>query len=138
MTPTTINYSESVETVMPNGLKRWRKLEIGGTIADGESFELASVDAQARLHSAFKAQDSMKPASTWEGSLSDLKMTDFNTGEPAVVQVEKQGEDQRIGVLVADINSCTELKVLESYKILAKTKPELQEAYNLKLKELSK
>jgi hypothetical protein len=57
--------------------------------------------------------------------------------QPAVVQVEKQGEDQRIGVLVADINSCTELKVLESYKILAKTKPELQEAYNLKLKELS-
>jgi hypothetical protein len=61
---------------------------------------------------------------------------DFNTGEPAVVQVEKQGEDQRIGVLVADINSCTELKVLESYKILAKTKPELTDAYNKKYMEL--
>ncbi len=57
-------------------------------------------------------------------------------GQPAVVQVEKPTEDQRIGVLVTDINSCTELKVLESYRILAKTKPELQAAYDKKKKEL--
>lgn len=40
--------------------------------------------------------------------------------------------------LTADINSCVDIKVLETYKLLIKTNKELQEVYNKKLAELSK
>lgn len=40
--------------------------------------------------------------------------------------------------LIDDIESCTELKVLESYRLIAKAKPELQKAYNCKLQSLKK
>lgn len=42
-----------------------------------------------------------------------------------------------LGALIADIYSTTELKVLESYRIMAKTKPELQAAYDQQMKKLS-
>lgn len=38
---------------------------------------------------------------------------------------------------VDDINSCKEIKVLESYKFIIKGKPELEKAYNDRLKELT-
>jgi hypothetical protein len=38
--------------------------------------------------------------------------------------------------LLDDINSCTELKILESYVFLAKRTPALKQAYDNKLKEL--
>lgn len=50
----------------------------------------------------------------------------------------KEPEDKRIGVLVADIYSCESIKVLETYKLMAKTKPELQAAYNQQYEKLSK
>lgn len=40
--------------------------------------------------------------------------------------------------LISDIKSCKDPKVLQSYKLLVKNKPELQEAYNEKEKELKK
>lgn len=45
--------------------------------------------------------------------------------------------DQRIAVIIADIYSCKELKVLESYKLMVKGNPELQAAYDQKFKELT-
>lgn len=38
---------------------------------------------------------------------------------------------------VAAINSCKELKVLESYKLIAKTNPQYQEAYDTMYQKLS-
>lgn len=38
--------------------------------------------------------------------------------------------------LIADIASCKEVKVLESYRLLAKTNPEFQVAYDKKMEEL--
>lgn len=40
--------------------------------------------------------------------------------------------------LGADIDSCQEVKVLETYKLMVKGKPELEEIYNKKFAELSK
>lgn len=37
---------------------------------------------------------------------------------------------------VEDINSCKDLKVLGTYRLIVKSNPELQEAYNKKLNEL--
>lgn len=40
-----------------------------------------------------------------------------------------------VAQLIADIYTCTEFKVLEGYRLLAKTKPEIQAAYDqMKLK----
>lgn len=52
--------------------------------------------------------------------------------------ISKEPEERRIGILVADIYSCPDIKTLETYKFLAKTKPELQAAYTQQLEKLSK
>ena len=40
--------------------------------------------------------------------------------------------------LIRDINSCKELKVLQSYRLIVKNNPQLKEAYEIKLIELNK
>lgn len=55
-----------------------------------------------------------------------------------VIKQNRMPEDQRIAALIADIYSCFELKVLESYRIMAKANPELQAAYDMQYKILSK
>ena len=45
----------------------------------------------------------------------------------------KETQEERI---IKDLGTCKELKVLETYSLLAKNNPKIQEAYNLKLKEL--
>jgi hypothetical protein len=55
------------------------------------------------------------------------------------IPVEKSmPEDQRIQKLIEDINSCRELIVLNSYKLLVKKEPALQQAYDTMYKKLSK
>lgn len=54
-------------------------------------------------------------------------------GEEPEMQVKEPPK-----TLVEQISSCTELKVLESYRLIAKTSPECQKAYDNKLKELQK
>lgn len=45
-------------------------------------------------------------------------------------------EEIRIGLLIQDIESCKDIKTLESYKLLVKGKPDFQKAYDNKLKQL--
>ena len=62
-------------------------------------------------------------------------------GEPmAQIQpaAQRKHEPTKPLTLVEQIQSCTEIKVLESYRLIAKSKPDLQAAYLDKLKELSK
>ena len=54
--------------------------------------------------------------------------------EEKIIQSPK--ESAEIGVIAA-INSCTELKVLETFQKLAKSKPEFQIAYDNQLKKLT-
>lgn len=49
---------------------------------------------------------------------------------------EKSSKERTIDALIQDINSCKEIKVLESYRLIVKKYPELEDAYNLKLKSL--
>lgn len=51
---------------------------------------------------------------------------------------KKSSKERQEQTLIDSINSCTELKVLESYRLIAKSKPELQSAYDLKLQSLKK
>lgn len=63
-----------------------------------------------------------------------VKTIEQSTVAPAPPQKNKTQEEQTI----EDISTCTELKVLESYKLIVKGKSKLQEAYDAKLKELTK
>lgn len=54
----------------------------------------------------------------------------------AVIENKQRPKDQ-IDAMVFDIQSVTELTVLKSYELLCKNNPKLQEAYQLKLKQLS-
>jgi hypothetical protein len=60
-----------------------------------------------------------------------------STTQPPIPEQKPQPEERRIGNIVEDINSCENLKVLETYKFIAKQKPEFQEAYEKKFRELS-
>jgi hypothetical protein len=51
------------------------------------------------------------------------------------IQTEKSGDT--LAALIADIYTCTELKVLEGYRLLAKTRPELQAAYDMQTQKLN-
>jgi hypothetical protein len=56
-------------------------------------------------------------------------------GEIPVTQVEKPlSKDNR---MIADIKTCKDIKILETYKFIVKGKPELQAAYDSQLKTLS-
>ena len=64
--------------------------------------------------------------------------TEVTFGPLPIISKDKEPEERRIGVLVADIYSCESIKVLETYKLMAKSKPELQAAYNQQFEKLSK
>lgn len=51
--------------------------------------------------------------------------------------ISKDPEERRIGMEIADIYSCQDLKILQSYKLIAKSKPELQAAYDQQYKKLT-
>lgn len=44
--------------------------------------------------------------------------------------------EKRSNSIIESINTCTSLKTLESYKFIVKGKPDLQKAYDTKMKEL--
>lgn len=56
---------------------------------------------------------------------------------PREIKVDKVPEEERVSKLIEDLNTCTSIKVLESYKLIAKLNPSVQAAYDLKLKELT-
>ncbi len=56
---------------------------------------------------------------------------------PEIQPEKSQAPDKRTNSLIDDIRSCKELKVLESYRILAKTKPEFQAAYDEMIEKLT-
>src|ERR1700733_6641571 len=49
----------------------------------------------------------------------------------------KQPEQERIALLIADIYSCPDLKILESYQLMVKKDPQLQAAYDMQLQRLN-
>jgi hypothetical protein len=63
-------------------------------------------------------------------------ITDYNSGEQRVQEIQIEPKERTIGVLVEDIESCKDLKTLDTYKWLLK-EPALKEAYDKRLKELS-
>ena len=64
----------------------------------------------------------------------EIKISDIAN---AVIENKQRPKDSIQG-MIFDIQSVTELTVLKSYELLCKNNPKLQDAYQLKLNELSK
>jgi hypothetical protein len=126
----TITYSESVETINAVGLKRWIRAEAEVEIEDHDfcDGEVPQVDV-AKDAFLFAKQVVQKELDPHHGEPS------FHPEAMPVHQVEKPLGT--VEALIKDIESCREIKVLESYRIIASTKPELKTAYDNRLKELS-
>lgn len=118
-TPDRIKISKEFH-VMGSGL--WLSIEM--PIAPGEDEVGEFKKGDAILTKAFASMTG-QPLPT---------QTDYHSGPTPEIQVEKI----EIGDLPAQIQSCKELKVLDSYKLLVRGKPELEKLYFDKLEELSK
>ena len=109
----------------------WTNIESGETT--NESFNLeqlisehkANVDAIVRkLYPNFYGTDVKSFGENY--SFGNAR---FSPEFPPIPQPSTH-EEIRIGDIENDIRSCTELKVLETYRLIAKSKPEFQAAYD--------
>lgn len=58
--------------------------------------------------------------------------------KPVIAENKTNGKPlTRTGAIIHDIGTCKELKVLESYKLIAKNNPEIQQAYDSQFKKLA-
>lgn len=122
-----VEYSESIQVA--EGL--WRK--IGIEIEDGDSPMTIINDEEKfaqQLHNQAKeyVQRWHKEANPYASPVA----TDYNTGE----QVQITKEERITGSLELDIKSCKDLKILETYRLIVRNRPDLKEIYDEKLLEL--
>ena len=83
-----------------------------------------------------EANPHLYPDLSW--TKQDGKETLVSREKEVIAAFNNQPEERKIGILLADIYSCESIKVLESYRLIAKLKPELQAAYNQQFEKLSK
>lgn len=87
---------------------------------EGEDAKLALSEASKLVHEYHKESAAQNPTQSTVDIVPEIRL-------------DKQS---LASSLIRDINSCTELKVLESYRLIVKGKPELQTAYDTKLNQL--
>lgn len=121
MTVDRIVHYESYEYYYAPGLKRWKKDGVEINLQEGDDPKEAQRKA-AEMVEGFQKENN--PGLTVEINLD------------AIPTKKVEPQEARIGLLIQDIESCKDLKTLESYKFLVKGKPDFQKAYDSKLKEL--
>jgi len=138
---TTLNYSESIETIQPNGLKKWVGLDIKAELEEGEEDKAATIELKKRL------DENIKAANPWINVFINPSITDFNTGKSITAPIPDIQVDKRIPVLIEDINNCTVLDKknslgvqvgLVAYYDMVQGNEELKAAYELRKSQLVK
>lgn len=119
MKPITVTYQKAFWI----GSFLQHKIEIGYQLEEGQSVEQALDMAKKTVDEWNLANNSFSPVDS-SSQVNDIK-------------IEKDHTGNRVAALISDIYSCKELKVLESYRIMAKSSPELQAAYDQQFKKLS-
>ena len=101
----------------------------------GESIE----DGVIRVHDALERAAAILKKRVQQGNVPEpvRSFTPQQTGSSVMEIQTDKGPDDRIAAMIADIYSCTEIKVLEGYRLLAKTKPEFQAAYDQQMEKLT-
>lgn len=120
-------YGMSIEI----GPSNWRRARLILDGKDGETAEQLLDRTADTVEGWFNRRHSDGPTAEQSNAMNPYPIT------PVIAAEKPLPEDQRIASLIADIYSCQELKVLESYKLIVKTNQSLQEAYDQMLKKLS-
>ena len=92
-----------------------------GTIIEGETREELTADAMGYIYSTLKKYCPE----------TDIVNPQGNGKEENDIPIEPI-----IGVTPDDIYSCSELEVLKGYRLIVKSNPELQKAYDIQFKKL--
>jgi len=115
-------YSYGKSFLLPDG--NWDKYEVTISLDVNDDPDIARQVSREMIYEFFKKNN---PAATTIGP----------TGEMPVIQVQKEAaEDRRIGLFSKDIESCTDLQVLDSYRLLIKDNLLLQPIYDKRRAEL--
>lgn len=128
-----IDNKVTFEMVFPTEPYRNFKLGIEGTIEPHETYGEAAMKAFEKV---MGAGDKVYAALR----LPISSQSSFANSIPPITEVQTEKpipEDQRTNALIQDIQSCTEIKVLESYRLLAKKDAALQTAYKEMYQKLS-
>lgn len=129
-----VEYSESIQVA--EGL--WRKI--------GIEIEKDNVIESVKHHQADELHTSAKQyVQNWhkEGIEERAKLQNqwVSNGSPIIPTSETKIENPKESAeqkMISAINQCSEIKVLETFKLLVKNNPAFQEAYNKRMEELSK
>jgi len=123
-----ITYSQSHETLSHSGLRTWYKFEAGGTVDQGENME----EAVATLKKF--VQENVFPDLGMANEYMGGNHSDIPGHQMSVQQVEKEPKETAVGRIIKQINDSSSEVVLQSFKLLAKSNQQVQEAYDNKLK----
>ncbi len=111
-----LSYSESIEAVNEYGLKLWRKFGAEMTITPTDN-----LDESKKVLLSFVKES----------------LTEKEPDIPVTQLARKETKSKSPAESIIDqLNTCTELKVLESYALIAKTNPEIMHAYDVKFGQL--
>lgn len=129
MTPTIIKINRLFSTAP------YENIDLGmeATIDPGETYDEAVIKAHQQIMETFKK---IYPPVTVNPEYAHL-LQPTQQAPPREIKVDKVPEEERVSKLIEDLNTCTSVKILESYKLIAKLNPTVQSAYDLKLKELT-
>lgn len=113
-----VNISETYEIYNGEKILRWKKIEANVNLSAGE--------------------DSMQGANFVQEFINEWNnRTNVIQSNPLPQTLSTQPKLSQEETIIRDIHTCTELKTLQAYKLIAKNNPTIQEHYTAKLSELS-
>lgn len=125
-----------IETFPVIGLERWRKIPLEVEVKEEIDFLNATYEEiEAFMLKVRRVQYALKKQvqSFYYESLNAESKAAAEKEQVKEIQVEPQSQEAKI---IADIYTCTELKVIQSYELIAKKYPNIQAAYDQQLKKL--
>ena len=127
MNITSVNYTKTYNL----GSYQSEKIGVEISINEGEN-AMEALDTAKKLCQEFHEKNNPEPFVSGETIIQPALTEPI----PEIKIDKKTAKEQQEQKLIDDINSCTELKVLESYRLIAKSNEKLQTAYDNKLKQL--
>lgn len=104
---------------------QWEKIIAGGTLEDGDDFQ----SCVKKLRSECDQAAQSKIDSLYQETTPSIYNANY--------EFQTQAPKSRDEIYIQEIHNCKTTTDLDAWKFLAKSKPELENAYNNKLNELT-
>lgn len=128
MTITTVSYQKTYNL----GNYSSERIGVEVSINEGEN-AMEALDTAKKLCQEFHDKNNPEPFVSGETIIQPASTEPI----PEIKVDKRTAKEIQEQKLISDINSCTEIKVLESYRLIAKSNEKLQTAYDLKMEQLS-